>query len=222
MTGGLLAVIAGLAVLDSFNPATLVSVTLILLLPGARPVPTALALVAGAFATVAAVGILVFLGASQAAETFDAGLPWLRRIAFGVAAAALLVAGIRRFRTRTRKPVALPGWLTPWTAFPLGVLMTGADLPNAFPYLIAIERLVSAEVPTAQAVLVLAGYALVYCIPCLILLAAGLTHGERVRARLSGLYERYGAGGEVAGSTPRALALLGVGALVATYALSPA
>ena len=56
------------------------------------------------------------------------------------------------------------------------VLVTGADLPNAVPYLVAIERLVAAQVPQAQALLVLAGYAAVYVLPCaLLVLGAALT-----------------------------------------------
>lgn len=84
-----------------------------------------------------------------------------------------------------RKAVTLPTWVNPWTAAPLGILMTGADLPNAVPYFIAIERLVNANVETPQALLVLACYALVYCLPCLILLIVGTIQGARVRKRLA-------------------------------------
>ncbi len=89
--------------------------------------------------------------------------------------------------------LVLPAWFGPWTAAPLGVLVTGADLPNAFPHVIAIERLVTAGVADGQAVAVLAGYALVYCAPCLVLLALGAAHGAAVRRRLGGVYERLGA-----------------------------
>ncbi len=61
------------------------------------------------------------------------------------------------------------------------------------PYFIAIERIVSADAGTPQALLVLAGHALVYCLPCMLLLAFGAVHGERVRRRLRGVYERLGA-----------------------------
>ena len=84
----------------------------------------------------------------------------------------------------TSKAVALSG---------VKAVMTGADLPNAFPYFIAIERIVNADVSTMQALLVIAGYALIYCLPCLLLLVAGAARGDRVRRRLAGLYERLGA-----------------------------
>jgi hypothetical protein len=70
--------------------------------------------------------------------------------------------------------------------------MTGADLPNAFPYFIAIERIVNADVSTTRSLVIIAGYALIYCLPCLLLLIAGATRGDRVR-RLGTLYERLGA-----------------------------
>lgn len=57
--------------------------------------------------------------------------------------------------------MALPRSFGPWTAAPVGVLVTAADLPQAFPYLIAIERLVAAEAPDGTALLVLAGYGVV-------------------------------------------------------------
>ena len=43
----------------------------------------------------------------------------------------------------------------------------GRGPPNAFPYFIAIERLVNADTTTRITLLVLAGYAVVYCLPCL-------------------------------------------------------
>ena len=136
---------------------------------------------------------MVYVGADTAADAVGNGLVWVRRVAFTVAAVALAVAGLRRFRARIRPAVTVPGWVNPLTAAVLGLFMTGADLPNAFPYFIAIERIVNADVGTTHALLILAGYALVYCLPCLLLLIAGITRGDRVRRRLSALYERLGA-----------------------------
>ena len=211
MTPALLVGIAGLAFLDSFNPATLVAVTLILLTPGHHPVAKALAFVCGAFATVALIGAAVFLAADQAASAVESGLVWLRRIAFGAAALGLLVAGVRRLRPSRRRRVELPGWFTPLTAVPLGAVMTGADLPNAFPYFIAIERLVAAGVTQLDGLLVITGYAVVYCVPCLVLLALGMRQGDRVRARLRGLYERFGTEATVPARPATASALIAAG-----------
>jgi hypothetical protein len=110
--------------------------------------------------------------------------------------------------------VELPAWFSPWTAAPIGVLVTGADLPNAFPYLVAIERLLAADVPNGLGVVVLALYAVVYCLPCLVLLLIGVLHGERLRRRLRRVYDRIGRERTVPRSPLAAagLALLAVGA----------
>lgn len=220
ITPGLLAVVAGLAVLDAFNPATIVAVAMILLLPVRRPTPTALAFVLGAYLTVLVLGGVVFLAADAAADIVAGGLVWLRRIAFGLAALALFWSAIRRLRSYRATAIALPGWLSGWTALPLGVVVTGADLPNAFPYFVAIERLVTAGVPTAPGLVVLAGYAAVYCLPCLLLIGAWTAWGERVRRRLDALYRRFGAEREVARSLPVATALAALGLAVAGIAVT--
>lgn len=215
MSVGLLLTVTGLALLDSLNPATILGVALILLLPGGRPVPTALAYVLGAYLTVFALGVGLYLAADAAAGVIDGGLVWVRRIAFGLAALMLLRAAVRRLRPSHRTAVALPPWFSMWTALPLGAVVTAADLPNAFPYAIAIERLVSAGVGPPLGLAVLAGYSLVYCLPCLVLLAAGAAWGERVRLRLSGLYDRFGR----ARDQPRSLsAALGLGVLAVAVA----
>ncbi len=219
MTAVLIAGIAGLALLDALNPATIAGVALILLAPLRRPVLTGVAFVLGAYGVVVLVGIAVYLGADAAAQALSSGLDWLRRAAFGLAAAALAVSGLRRLRDRDRGAVTLPGWVGPWTAVPLGVLVTGVDLPNAFPYLVAIERLVAADVGDGSAIAVLLAYGVVYCLPCLVLLLVGVTRGDRVRARLQGVYDRIGRARTVRRSIPAALLLSAAALGVATVAV---
>ena len=218
MTAALLAGIAGLAALDSLNPATLVAVTLILLGSRSRPAQEALSFVLGAFGSVLTVGLVIYLGADAAAATLDDALTWLRRAAFGLAALVLLVSALRALRPRRRRAVGLPAWFNPFTAVGLGVVMTGADLPNAFPYFIAIERLVNADTPTGVAVLVLAGYAVIYCLPCLLLLAAGLSDAEPVQRLLRRLHDKFGTAAELPASRWKAATYLGTSMLVASIA----
>jgi hypothetical protein len=212
MMGVLIAGIAGLALLDSLNPATIVAITLILLTGPRRPILLAMAFVIGAALTVFSLGAVVFISAGAAADVVSDGIVWLRRLAFGLAAVALFVAAIRRLRPRARQAISLPAWFSPATALPLGVMMTGADLPNAFPYFIAIERLISAEVDTTTGLFVLAGYAVVYCLPCLVLLLAGRVLHEHVQPWLQRLFRRL-----TTGTSPRsvpaaiALSVLGIG-----------
>lgn len=219
MTPDLYALIGGLALADSLNPATIVTVLLILISPMPRPVLTALIFVTAAAATVFGVGAVIYFSSAAAASSLEGGLDWLRRIAFTIAAIALMVAAFKRLSDRPRRAPSLPTWFTPWTALPLGFVVTGADLPNAFPYFIAIERLVSAEVSSAAAMAVLGVYAVIYCLPCLIILGIGVALHERVRPRLDALRRRLGTG-----TTPRnlwvagALALLAIAALAAGWA----
>lgn len=220
LTPGLLAVIAGLAALDSLNPATFAGVALILLLPSGRPAVSALAFVAGAYAVVLAVGAGLLLGAGALGQEMADGTVWVQRGALLLAAAILIGLGVGRLRTRQRRPVRLPGWFGPWTAAPLGVLATGADLPNAFPFFVAIERLAAAQVPTGTGLTVLALYALVYCLPCLLLLAAGVIWRKRISTRLQRVYERLGSGGTKPRSLPAALGLWLLAAVVAAVALN--
>lgn len=212
MMGVLIAGIAGLALLDSLNPATIVAITLILLTGPRRPILSAMAFVIGAALTVFTLGAVVFISAGAAADVVSDGIMWLRRLAFGLAAVALFVAAARRLRPRARQAISLPAWFSPATALPLGVVMTGADLPNAFPYFIAIERLISAEADTTTGLVVLAGYAVIYCLPCLVLLLAGRVLHEHVQPWLQRLFRRL-----TTGTSPRsvpaaiALSVLGIG-----------
>lgn len=140
--------------LDALNPTTIACVALLLVSPSRAPLRTAAAFVLGAWLTVLVL-VAVHTGAAALGDT---GVVW--RVGLSLAAGLLLVAGARRLRRRPRAAVGVPRWVGPWTAVPLGVLVTGADLPNAFPYLIVIERLVAAGVPQLQTVAVLAGYAI--------------------------------------------------------------
>lgn len=211
MSFALVGTVAALALLDSLNPATIGLVALILLLPvtpsgagrSASPVVLGLCVAAGAAATVFAVGLAVYLAADAAAVS--GGLSWVRRLAFGAAAVALLVTSLRRLRARRVAAISLPTWFSVWTAAPTGLVVTGADLPNAFPYFIAIERMASAGVGLSWAIVLLVGYAVVYCLPCLILLLVGQLWGQEVRDRLAGIYRRFGAAREVPRSVGLAL-----------------
>lgn len=215
MTVVLIASIVGLALLDSLNPATIVAVTLILIAAPRRPALVAGAAVLGAALTVFVAGAALFLTAGAAAGAVDGIILGLRFVAFGAAGIALIFAGIRRLRERPRRAIELPAWFSPWTALPFGVLLTAADLPNAFPYFIAIERMVATEVPIGVGLAILAGYTVIYCLPCLILLVVGLTNGPRVRGWLQRLVDRLGTG-TVKRSIPAAIVLVVLGLAVAS------
>jgi Sap, sulfolipid-1-addressing protein len=190
----LLAGIAGLALLDSLNPATIAAVALVLLLAQRRPVFSAVAVAAGAYLTVLGVGLVLFFSAGAAADAVNGVVVALRFVAFGLAGFSLIVAGVRRLRDRPRKRVRLPDWFSPATAIGLGAGMTAADLPNAFPYFIAIERLLNANVSGLTGVAVIAGYAAIYCLPCVVLVVIGSVAHDKVGGRLQRLVARFTTG----------------------------
>jgi Sap, sulfolipid-1-addressing protein len=215
VSGPPLLAIAGLAALDAFNPATIVAVTLILLAAPRRPGLTALVTVLGAALTVFGAGAALFLGAGAAAGAVDGIVQGIRYVAFAAAGVVLIVSGIRRFRTRPRTPIALPPWFTPWTALLFGALLTGADLPNAFPYFIAIERLLDAGLTPGEGLPILAGYTVIYCLPCLVLLAVGVLARRRTHALLSRIITRFGTG-DVTASPATAVTLILLSGFVAS------
>ena len=220
ISSGLLAGIAALALADSLNPATIVVITLILLTVRHRPGASALTFVLGAMCTVFVLGAVIFLGAGAAADAVSEGLLWLRRVVFLIAAVALAVAGARRLKSRQRKAIELPLLVRRLDSRPSRSPRHRRRLPNAFPYFIAIERLVDADVAIPTGLLVLGGYALVYCTPCLILLALGMAHGDRVKLRLRKILDRF-SDGTIKRSVPIALALFVLAAAVLTIALWP-
>lgn len=215
ITSTLLLSILGLAFLDSLNPATIVTVTLILLAAPKRSGLIALSAVLGAAATVFAVGATIFLSAGAASGAVDGIMIGLRFLAFGAASIALIISGIRRFKVRSRKTIALPAWFSPLTALPFGVLVTGADLPNAFPYFITIERLVSNNVSQGSGLLIILGYTLIYCLPCLILLLVGSLSREVTKKWLERVVAKVGSG-TVKRSIPIAILNISAGIAVGT------
>jgi hypothetical protein len=113
MSTTLLLTVTGLALLDSLNPATILGVALILVLPSGHPVRAALAYVLGAYVTVLGLGAGLYLAADAAAGVLDGGLIWVRRIAFGLAALMLLRSALQRLRQTHRTQITLPTWFTP-------------------------------------------------------------------------------------------------------------
>lgn len=215
ITSELIFSIAGLAILDSLNPATIATVTLILLAAPKRAGLIALSAVIGAATTVFAVGATIFLSAGAAAGAVDTIIVGLRFLAFGAAGAYLIYAGVKRLRDRARKVISLPPWFSPVRALPFGVLVTGADLPNAFPYFISIERMVTNNVNQGAGLLIILGYTIIYCLPCLILLLVGTLSREVTRNWLERLVSKLGTG-TVKRSIPMAITNIAIGTAVAS------
>jgi cytochrome c biogenesis protein CcdA len=192
VTVGLLTALLLLALADSLNPGSIVGLVYLLLTP--RPVGRALAYVAGTFVSYFTGGALIFFGFGALFRNF-LDRPFGAVGYLVLAAAGVLLLGVgewlrsrpRRLHDAKPKP---PRWLHPASTFLLGAAGTAADLPTAVPYLVGIGRMVSAGLGTAEALLVLALYVLVYTLPMLALAGAYLVMRAESAAFMKATEER--------------------------------
>ncbi len=193
MTPGLILALVGLALIDSINVST-IWIVVVILLGARRPAATGWAYAAGAFLTFLIFTFLLFFGLTVAEGWLTELTLWMRRILFSVMTIAFIVLGVRKFKSRPRRGYGLPAWVNAWSAFPLGLVATISDIPNAFPMFLAVERLVDANIAPATAAIVLAGYTAIYALPTIVVLVLGLIFKDRLRSRLQSLYDRYATG----------------------------
>lgn len=190
MTTELVVALAGLALLDSLNTSTLFIVMVVLL--GARdPVRAGVAYTVGAIFAFLGLAVALYTGASAAEAVVSDVAAWLRRGTFALLALWLLFLAYKRLRDRPRKPFLLPGWFSPLTAVPIGAAATVADLPNAFPLFLAVERLVAANLDRQVGVVALCAYTAVYALPVVALLLVGARKGARVRDSMQRITTRF-------------------------------
>ena len=183
----------GLAIVDSANTSTIWLVILILL-TARKPIATGWAYTAGAMSLFFIFAVTLFLGATAAGTIIEDMSVWMRRLIFIALAVFFIVMAVRRMKTRIRKMPVAPKWVNPLMAFPLGLVATLSDLPNAFPLFIAVERLVSAGVDNITGVAILGGYTIVYALPTLAILVAGIFFRERIIQRLQHFMKRFTTG----------------------------
>ncbi len=197
----LLVLLFPIALVDSFNPTA--TATIILLLATPRPVARVSAAIAGFGAAYFAFGALVVPGANGLVaelERWSASPPPLYYVVQLVLAIALLAFAIRTARVR---PVGDPAmslsarWLgSPWAAFGLGAALNIGELPTAFPYLAALERVAVSGVTAVEALLALALYAVIFVLPLVILLIVYLRLRERAApalVRMNAVVEHWAA-----------------------------
>ena len=192
MSPGLALALAGLALLDALNTSAMLVAVAALLAAPRRPVASAIACVAGAAAVFLVVGVALYLGAAAAQDVLAGGLLAVRRAGLVLLAVLLLVHAVRRARTRPGRAPGLPRWFSRGTAVALSAAGALGDLPTALPFLLAVERLVSAHLSTTTAVLALVGYVVVLSLPSLVVLGFVAAHRERARSLLAGLLGRLG------------------------------
>lgn len=194
MTTALVLTLIGLALADSINASTLITVATILLV-ARRPVGTGWTYALGALLSFMALAFALYFGASVASETIAEFSLWARRIIFTILAIVFAVLGTRRLKTRKRRGIPkLPAWVNPYTGVFLGALATVGDIANAFPLLLALDRIVDTGLATSIAIPTIVVYSLVYILPTFALLMFGLIYREKVVAKLERFLNRIAAG----------------------------
>jgi cytochrome c biogenesis protein CcdA len=202
----LLLLLIPIALVDSFNPTAMATIIVLLALP--RPVPRVVAAILGFAFAYFVFGVLVVLGAGNLieqvsmwlGETFANPPPVVYVLQLALAAGLIYYF----FRQQRAKPAAAPDevapsgsvrWATtPLAAFALGAALNASELPTAFPYLAALERITVSRVLVTEAIFALALYALIFVLPLIILLALYLRLRERAApatARVSAGIERW-------------------------------
>lgn len=197
----LLVLLLPIALVDSFNPTA--TGTIIVLLATPRPVVRVGAAIAGFGAAYFAFGALVVLGADGLVAELSrwfASPPPLYYVAQVALALALLAFAARTARSRpAEQPRASLSarWLgSPWTAFGLGAALNIGELPTAFPYLAALERVAISGVTAMEALAALAVYAVIFVLPLVVILLVYLRLRERAApalAQLNAAVERWAA-----------------------------
>ncbi|MBL8145691.1 MAG: GAP family protein [Anaerolineae bacterium] len=181
----LLLVLLPIAVVDSFNPTATAMIVLLLATP--KPVARVSAAIAGFGVAYFAFGVLVVLGASsliaQVSGWFASPPPIYYLFQFGLGLVLLLFA-TRQLRAQPDGADQAEGpparWLgSPVVAFGLGAALNIGELPTAFPYLAALERVTFSGVGTAGVVVALAVYAFIFVLPLIILLLVYVRLRER-------------------------------------------
>lgn len=190
MSGELVAALVGLALLDSLNTSTLFLV-MVLLLTATSPIRCAVAYAVGATLSFLGLAIGLYAGASAAEAVVSDLARWLRRGTLVLLALWLLYLAFKRLRDRPRKPLLLPAWFGPVAALPIGAVATVADLPNAFPLFIAVERLVSAPIGWPVVLPALCGYVAVYALPIAVVIVLGRWQGAQARAVMRRITDRF-------------------------------
>ncbi|MFD4668445.1 GAP family protein [Lentzea sp. NPDC058450] len=186
MTPGLIAALAGLALLDSTSIGTLFIPIWLMLTPG-RLKPSGFAVYLGTITVFYfGVGVLIVLGASRVIDHLDGKVALWIQLVIGVLLFAV------SFRFDGKKKADTGKWQNRLNANGSAVPLAGVavlagvvELATMLPYLGAIGMMSAADLNAGQIGLLLAGYCLVMIVPALVLLGARLALREKVEPFLT-------------------------------------
>lgn len=187
MTLPLILSLAGLGLVDSFNPSLFIAQFFLLTTP--RPTARVLAYIAGGVLAYFVGGVVILSGLSvvitRVMTSIQPNVGYALVIALGI---ALLAFGVV-VKAPKAEAVKQPRSLAPLHTFFLGVVVIGNEVTTALPYFAALERIAQAELDAPSSLIALLIYNGVFALPLLAFLGAFLIFRERVVPRL----ERIGA-----------------------------
>ncbi|PWK79506.1 Sap-like sulfolipid-1-addressing protein [Lentzea atacamensis] len=186
MTSGLVAALAGLALLDSTSIGTLFIPIWLMLTPGRLRLSRFGVYLGTITVFYFAVGVLIVLGASQVMDHLDSRLALWIQLVIGV---FLFVIS---FRFDGRKKPDTGKWQNRLNANGSAVALAGVavlagvvELATMLPYLGAIGMMSAADLGLGQVGLLLAGYCLVMIVPAVLLLGGRLALRDRIEPFLT-------------------------------------
>ncbi|HUQ54457.1 GAP family protein [Lentzea sp.] len=181
MTLGLVAALAGLALLDSTSIGTLFIPIWLMLTPGRLRLGRFAVYLGTITVFYFAVGVLIVLGASRLAGHLDSPVASWVQLVIGVALFAV------SFRFDGKKKRDTGKWRNRVNANGSAAALAGVallagvvELATMLPYLGAIGMMSAADLEPAQIGLLLAGYCLVMIVPAVVLLGARLALRTRI------------------------------------------
>ncbi|MET9630791.1 GAP family protein [Lentzea sp. NPDC006480] len=198
MTLGLVAALAGLALLDSTSIGTLFIPIWLMLTPGRLKLGRFGVYLGTITVFYFGAGVLIVLGASRVIDHLDSKIALWVQLVIGV---FLFVIS---FRFDGKKKPGTGKWQERINATGsagalagIAVLAGVVELATMLPYLGAIGMMSAADLPAPQIGLLLAGYCLVMIVPAVVLLAARLALQSKIEpllTRISAWFAEKGAG----------------------------
>lgn len=200
----LLTVLTPIALIDSASVTPLGLVPLATILAGRRPFGAAFALLAGLYVSYLIMCLLFLFGLSAALLRLNAWLSYRwdnpEPADFAVQVLVgliILVFGLRISEKRKIKSGGrdIESGVSPASAFGFGVLMNVVGFPGALPYFAAADRIVQANPPTADAMVAVIYYVLVFVLPLTAIVLLRAILGKRMDAvmqAIQGFFDTWG------------------------------
>ncbi|GLY49989.1 GAP family protein [Lentzea sp. NBRC 102530] len=186
MTLGLIAALAGLALLDSTSIGTLFIPIWLMLTPGRLKLSRFAVYLGTITVFYFGVGVLIVLGASQVVGHLDGPVASWIQLVIGVLLFAVSFRFDGKKKPDTGKWQAKISANGPAVALAGVALLAGVvELATMLPYLGAIGMMSAADLTAGQIGVLLAGYCLVMIVPALVLLGVRLALRERVEPFLT-------------------------------------